>query len=144
MVALGMNEEYIPADSLPYFARLKHIRETLEREISLFPRFQCQKATRVVHAVMGLEELAGIYVPAVRDESIFNRSHAWNYDEKLGLYVDLTQDQFDSKLPKIAVLPADTYLLEKNGRKTRDQREYDFSRLNPIIEKIKATFPANL
>ena len=77
----------IDKHTLPYYPELVQLRSFLEKEVEDFPRFKCEYATRLVHLVTGLEEVSGRYVP---DEDL----HAWNYDPKGKLYVDITQDQY--------------------------------------------------
>ena len=50
------------------------------------------------------------------------RQHAWNYDPDLGLYIDLSQDQFFFKYKKIILLPEDTHILKQNSDKTNEHK----------------------
>ena len=86
-----------------YQKELMRIREILERKIPSFPVDQCQLAARVVNEILGLEEVAGRNIPT-------GRWHAWNKDPDLGLYVDLSLDQF-SDADKVSVLPFNTSTL---------------------------------
>jgi hypothetical protein len=82
--------------SLPYGKDLLDIRAFFEQRHEHFPRGYCSIAARVVREVTKLEVIDGMYS---------NRVHSWNYDPKRGLFVDLTQDQFDSSLPGVSITP---------------------------------------
>ena len=100
-----------------YYNKLVVIRGVLEEEIFNFPKSKCQHASRVLKEVLDLEEVAGHYLPV--------RWHAWNYDPKNKLYVDLTMDQFDDCHNKIMVLPVGSSLLRENLLFTKHQNIYN-------------------
>ena len=92
-------------EKLPYYSALKYIRQRLEADASDFPENKCNTANWIVSHATELEGRAGFY----RLENHRSKTltyHAWNYDKERGLYVDITQDQFNwttAKAPPIAI-----------------------------------------
>lgn len=105
-----MSQVYLSPETLSYHRELTIARTGLQRLIPSFPKDCCQLTARLVQRTLGLEERAGHHKVNGRipKESIL---HAWNLDEKRGLYVDLTLNQFFPDAPEIAVLPAEDTIL---------------------------------
>jgi len=99
---------------VPYYSNLATLRKILEEGLPNFPELRCQDATRVVSKTLGLEERAGYYKP-------LGLWHAWNYDPKLDLYVDLTLDQFSDDYEPITILHKSGYLLLEDKERTNSQ-----------------------
>ncbi len=102
-------------EQLAYAPQLILIRTLLEKHIPLFPHGKCDIASHVVHAITGLKVECGFHIqkrtPDDPDPSY--RYHHWNHDEKAGLYIDLTRDQFDCHpwyYHTINILPSETNL----------------------------------
>jgi len=113
-------------EQLPYFYDLLHIRETLEATVPRFPEQCCRIASRVVSSLLSLSEVEGEYEPGEQlippYDDHYVRKHAWNYDHKRRLFIDLTQDQF-AELPGIVVLPDTTSILSMSFLPTMELRE---------------------
>jgi len=117
---------------IEYYKQLADIRNLLENLLQGFPLAKCQHATRIVKQIIGLEELAGEYTPK-------GMWHAWNYDTKLGLYVDLTQDQFTDSAGKVCILPEYTSILKEMPERTvhqRNKKDPDFTKQVKILIDI--------
>ncbi len=96
---------------IDYYPELEEIRGALEVTVGGFPYSSCVIAAHVVQETLGLRLVIGMYAPTG-----FSRfSHAWNYDGRRGLYIDLTQDQFSDDRPKICILPDSTDILQEGG-----------------------------
>ena len=96
---------------IDYYPELEEIRGALEATVKDFPYSSCVIAAYVVHDTLGLQPVSGMYAPTG-----FSRfSHAWNYDQRRRLYIDLTQDQFSDARPKICVLPDSIDILQERG-----------------------------
>lgn len=100
---------------IPYYNQLIEIRELLENELPIFPFLQCQKATKLINKILGLQELGGIYTPK-------NFPHSWSYDPEKGRYIDLCQDMFDDCSNPITILPVSTNILEPRLNFTKVQK----------------------
>src|SRR3989338_9913274 len=87
-----------------------------------FPQNSCEETARIVKMILGLEEIACVYV----SPELVAR-HSWNHDRNLGLYVDLTQDQFYIGIPEIVIIPETTDILRFNRVYTEMQHSYKFS-----------------
>ncbi len=103
-----------------YIGKLIIIREELERKIQGFPKDKCQYASRLVEVVVGPKEVAGKYLFEPTD-----KLHSWNHDVKLGLYIDLSQDQFPQCGEDICILPDSTHLLREIPEYTSYARQFD-------------------
>lgn len=106
---------------------------TEDRFGTTFPSCYCQGATRAVLMVTRLDQVAGFYSDAREEEMI---SHAWNFDPKLGLYINLTLAQFGS-YPLIAVLRADRYtILEEDSDRTRVLRNASLEEAELVVRNL--------
>ena len=118
-------ENAISIEQLPYAKELNLILNYLKLVFPDFPHKQCQDSTRLVAKVLGLREMAGIF-----DEMPYDGQanwHAWNYDPKRKLFIDLTARQFNKELPEILVaLKNDERFLFKLGN-TRHARSQGFN-----------------
>ncbi len=106
------------ARTLPYYGKLVRIRREFERNRPGFPLRGCMNVTRAIAEDLGLEQLAGGYLPE-------KKGHSWNFDSKTGLYVDLSMDQFGVK-EKIVVIPPLGVILKQTDKATKVQREAQF------------------
>ena len=137
------NCEHLPIDrcrNLSYFKYLQIIRKELEYIVPYFPLQGCRIASRVVSTLLNLEELQGMYQS---DIPLYISGHAWNFDQKKGLYVDLSQDQFEREAPKVSILPKTTKKLAMNEDVTNTLRAIktkhvtDRVDLEEVIESLK-------
>jgi len=122
---------------VPYQEKLKLIARTMAEFYDYFPTFKCQHATRIVNKVVGLDEVAGRYVP-------LDDWDAWNYDIERGLYVNLTFGQYDKERPILIVPDTDVTLVEMPDR-TKEQRQASddsFMYIDEIVEAV--SLPMNL
>ncbi|MBN2880769.1 hypothetical protein JXM83_01835 [Candidatus Woesearchaeota archaeon] len=106
-----------PNVQVPYIETLVNLRVELERRVEKFPFLKCQVATRLVHYVLGLEEVGGFfeYPDCMEDDW-----HAWNCDVSRGIYVDLTMDQYKGINRQITIVPINTRLLEFDSFRTKE------------------------
>ena len=120
-----------------YYEQLVDIRRLLKKVFHGYPFLRCQETTRLLYEILNLEELAGEYTPK-------KSFHAWNYDSRLGLYIDLTQDQFNDNLDEICILPDSTTLLKEIPKETKYQREYDDKNFSQQIEMLVSVYNRGL
>lgn len=127
---------------LPYLRELTMIRYTFKKHYPSFPHLCCMDASKVVAETLGLEEIAGTYYGKVeleigswqkREESY----HAWNYDPLLGIYIDLTQDQFEPRLPGLVILPKQNPFLVEDVNKTNELRGMCIPDIKPVLREVK-------
>ena len=120
---------------VPYFHLLVQIRRELERSVPRFPSWQCQKASRVVEEVTGLEEVAGFF--RRRDQQL--EPHALNYDSRRGLYVCVSMDQFGPAFEPITILHEGTSVFTQRQYSTDRIRKISTDELGvkALIEKLK-------
>ncbi len=113
---------------LPYYNDLLKIRSFLEsyfpkhglyRGDKGFPYDKCQYASGLVSHVLGLEEVAGQYAG-------YDLFHAWNIDTKQKVHVDVSLDQFNSRVGSIAIISfndrfedSQKLILEPNAKRTK-------------------------
>ena len=87
---------------LPYYKELRMIRFFLEESLPGFPRRCCYRTSRLVERVVpDLVQVAGDYV----FHGWVVGDHGWNVDRKKGLIIDLTRDQFGSRLGGVSIFP---------------------------------------
>jgi len=97
-------------------------------------------SARILKALLSLDEVAGVHVSDT-DPRFF---HAWNYDRKRRLYIDLTFDQFEGEPDRAAVtiLPDDTRHLIRTQEDTKTQRMWRPNRdaymhLHMVMEHLR-------
>jgi hypothetical protein len=143
MVIRDYSRKLLPPETcrkLPYYRALEYLRHRMEHDISGFPRLRCQLAGRIISSLLPLQEAVGGYNAVVFDDKtddlVFYRfadipyGHVWNIDriglpERGPVSVDLSQDQFSERLPKITILPAGTDVLKIDQEKTNKQRKLE-------------------
>lgn len=118
-------------NEVPYYKNLVNIRSFLEKNLENFPILRCQHTTRFLKKGLGLNEVAGYYFPR-------GAWHAWSYDPDLGLYIDLTMDQFSKSHSPIMILPKENSLIKSHPTQTSNQLMYDA--FNPSIESLLVKF----
>ena len=94
---------------LPYGKDLVRLRKIMQSTLPYFPCNKCQHSARSVGLVTGLDEIAGMFGGTSFSSGYW---HAWNHDPERGLYIDLTQDQFEGIRDKIIILPENTHRLK--------------------------------
>jgi len=102
-------------EEINYYPQLERIRDFLEsnRDFPKFPKFPlnwCGHTSYLVRRLIGLPVLRGFYVDSASERKTV---HAWNHDPSLEAYIDLTQDQFSNKNPRVAILPSSTSILQR-------------------------------
>tara|TARA_Y100000310_G_C20498478_1_gene722722 strand:+ start:103 stop:606 length:504 start_codon:yes stop_codon:yes gene_type:complete len=122
-------------NGLPYIDHLRFIHKTLKKRVEGFPYKVCAAGTRTVHEVEGLMEIAGEHItyfhPFInqemrRDIILENVSwHAWNFDPKRELFVDITGRQYFYELPDIIVMPVSDVVLKPDYHTTMQMRNLD-------------------
>lgn len=111
---------YDNPQSLPYYSKLVELKGVLGRILTIidpgffrvFPYGCCSDSVRAVYLKTGLEEIGGYFR---------RNKHAWNYDRKKGLYIDLTLQQFGN-FPEIAVIDASSGVLIPHEGLTEKQK----------------------
>lgn len=113
--------------ALPYFPELLKTQRALEFHVPRFPELRCQESARVAtRRIPELEELAGTFYAGPYAEW-----HAWNYDSKRNLIVDLSHRQYLPIVPGITVLSCHPSFIVKAAH-TVEQRQADL----PLAEKV--------
>ncbi|MDP2925024.1 MAG: hypothetical protein Q8N99_01500 [Nanoarchaeota archaeon] len=114
---------------VPYMPKLEKIVGLFERSYKKFPYGFCVEATRVVHLLMGLEEVGG----TKPDHIPF---HACNYDPKLGVYVDITASQYSYSTDKILIFKPQFRIFYQTEEHTKKQKEYDSPEMRNAVNRI--------
>jgi hypothetical protein len=91
------------------FARLSEIRQYIRSQYASFIDITCHYAATKVAGELGMEVVDGYF----KDEFGRKLPHHWNYNPGTGEIVDLTAVQFESGLPHILVIPADSAAARK-------------------------------
>lgn len=100
-----MNQSMPTLENLPYSKDLRLILGYCKTMYPQFPVKFCQDSSRLIHKVLGLPVVAGIF-----DEMPYDGRanwHAWNRDRDRRLFIDLTASQFNSELPEILITSQD-------------------------------------
>lgn len=93
--AAFLNSPRLPENMRPpYHPILVDARSFLESHAVNFPNRGCERASLFIHALTGLQVYSGTYR---------THDHNWNYDEERHLWIDLSADQFNPRLPKIVI-----------------------------------------
>jgi hypothetical protein len=101
MTAQTHNEK----QTIPYYNELFKIRLALELSTKIFPEGQCTYATSILEKKFNtIQGIAGLYLPE-------KSWHAWGYDTKYNVFVDITMDQFNPEHDEIMILQPTTHLL---------------------------------
>ena len=85
------------------------IRRTLEKTIG-FPHGWCEVTSSQVALELGLPQTGGHYHSP---QSRLTYPHHWNVTPDGRYYVDLTHDQFNPGVPRVAILPINTPVLRE-------------------------------
>jgi len=116
---------------------LELARNFLAKNLGAFPINKCQHASRFLKLTHGLDEVAGEYLGFFKEPQF----HAWNYDEKSGLYIDITMNQFDFRnYNPIEILPIENFLIKKTKRNTRRHLDYANKVLDKELEELVKEF----
>ena len=116
-----------------YKQQLVGIRKALASQFSSFPTGCCSIATKVAGKHLGLEERAGFFRGTYW--------HAWNYDPKLNIYVDITSDQFKG-FSEILLTPAPSKLYQHDSSILADHHILDESErqfINTIVKSLEVS-----
>lgn len=92
---------------LLYHKELLKIRQFCRQRYRQFPKDCCRETSKLANALLGLHCVFGRYLPK-------DFYHAWNYDQKRNLYVDLTADQFNPNHPAVLILSVNNSILSKS------------------------------
>ncbi len=110
----------VQAHKIPYYQNLVAIRQELDRSLEDFPHFKCKISSCLVESLLSITMVQAFYRPHHSKEPVryykgeyfgFQRMHYCNFDIERSLYVDLSQDQYKTRLPGIVIMPSTTEIL---------------------------------
>lgn len=120
---------------IPYIKRAVEIRCFLEGTFSDFPDGYCGLSAFLLERLVNIRCVAGIFV--VQEHDL--HGHAWNYDSKRSIYLDISHNQFDKTLPKIKVFSIlNSVLIEKPDMTAKLYRHK--KALSAEIERLSFAF----
>ena len=74
---------------------IERIHDLLDQRFDRFPIGKCHQASEALRVFGGLETVSGVYV--FPEDPSRTTPHHWNKDPSTGLYVDITQYQFQQE-----------------------------------------------